>query len=158
MSPTKWSPGKHTFLPGAANYVHAYDFSSFGYSTVDEILDARRRTAYWASRFGAHLPPPPLGQTPNAIAQKESRYVGKLLEVYAETTGASICRRILPGRTTFKNSECASMNAEAFMVHYRDQTEPGTIEDLQSRFSMPSSLRCALNDDHGLRNPSVIPL
>jgi len=33
------------------------------------------------------------------------------------------------------------MNAEAFMVHYRDQTEPGTIEDLQSRFSMPSSLR-----------------
>jgi hypothetical protein len=126
---------------GAANYVHAYDFSSFGYSTVDEILDAHRRTAYWASRFGGHLPPPPLGQTPNAIAQKESRYVGKLLEVYAETTGASICRRILPGRTTFKNSECASMNAEAFMVHYRDQTEPGTIEDLQSRFSMPSSLR-----------------
>jgi len=126
---------------GAANYVHAYDFSSFGYSTVDEILDAHRRTAYWASRFGGHLPPPPLGQTPNAIAQKESRYVGKLLEVYAETTGASICRRILPDRATFKNSECASMNAEAFMVHYRDQTEPGTIEDLQSRFSMPSSLR-----------------
>ena len=75
------------------------------------------------------------------LPEKESRYVGKLLEVYAETTGASICRRILPGRTTFKNSECASMNAEAFMVHYRDQTEPGTIEDLQSRFSMPSSLR-----------------
>jgi hypothetical protein len=122
---------------GAANYVHAYDFSSFGYSTVDEILDAHRRTAYWASRLGDIYRRRPSAKLP----EKESRYVGKLLEVYAETTGASICRRILPGRTTFENSECASMNAEAFMVHYRDQTEPGTIEDLQSRFSMPSSLR-----------------
>jgi hypothetical protein len=62
---------KHKLEGELAIFAQNYDYSSFGYATLDEILDAHRKTAYWASRFGGLLPPPPPGRTPKAIASRQ---------------------------------------------------------------------------------------
>ena len=124
---------KHELTGDLAAYVDAYDFTSFTYATLDEILDDHRRTAYWASRFGGQLPPPNPGKTPEAVAPEETIYVGKLLEVYSETTGVELaCVDDLSAHGEWKEDlqkqRVRFYDAEAFMATYRDQTEPGTIE------------------------------
>ncbi|MDO9361015.1 MAG: hypothetical protein Q7T70_18750 [Polaromonas sp.] len=125
---------KHLLLGKLADYVASYDFSSFGYATIDEVLDGHRRTAYWASRFGGQLPPAPVGLPPTEIADIESSYVGKLLDVYSEMTGVTIKSTAnlaphVPLVADLQKQRERFYDAEAFMAHYRDQTEPGTIED-----------------------------
>ena len=125
---------KHALTGPLAAYVAGYDFSSFSYATLDEILDDHRKTAYWASRFGGQLPPAPKGLAPEKIADTESVYVGKLLAVYAETTGSDIdCVERLEPHTELaddlQKQRIRFYDAEAFIAHYRDQTEPGTVED-----------------------------
>jgi hypothetical protein len=83
---------KHPLTGALAAYVEQYDFSVFGYATIDEILDAHRRTAFWAERFGGLLPPPKAGNAPETVMPHETVYVGKLLQVYAEAAGTEIAR------------------------------------------------------------------
>ena len=78
---------EHGLTGDLAAYVDTYDFTSFTYGTLDEIIDDHRRTAYWASRFGGQLPPRKPGKTPDTVAPEETVYVGKLLEVSPETSG-----------------------------------------------------------------------
>jgi len=125
---------KHLLEGALAAFVEAYDFSSFEYATLDEILDDHRRTAFWAHRFDGVLPPAPSGITPDAIAPGETVYVGQLLEVYSEVTGANLSSiQDLDAhdswRSDLQKQRIRFYDAEAFMAHYRDQTEPGTIED-----------------------------
>src|SRR5262249_36934394 len=70
-------------LEGAlAEYVGQYDFTSFGYLTIEELLDWHRRTGFWAERFGGLLPPPPNAGDPlETVMPHETIYVGKLLDV-----------------------------------------------------------------------------
>ena len=124
---------KHPLTGDLAAYVDAYDFTSFTYATLDEILDDHRRTAYWATRFGGQLPPPALGRAPVAVAPEETVYVGKLLEVYSEQAGVPIASvdDLLPHTQwgdDLQKQRVRFYDAEAFMATYRDQTEPGTIE------------------------------
>ncbi|TNC46260.1 hypothetical protein FHG66_19145 [Rubellimicrobium rubrum] len=125
---------RHVLVGALKVYVEAYDFTSFSYATIDEILDDHRKTTYWASRFGGALPPAPGGVTPSAIAPSEAVYVDKLLEVYSEQAGNVItCVADLNAhdqwRDDLQKQRVRFYDAEAFMAHYRDQTEPGTIED-----------------------------
>jgi hypothetical protein len=124
----------HPLAGGLAAYVALYDFSTFTYATLDDILDDHRKTAYWASRFGGLLPAPPPGTTPASIAPVETVYVGKLLEVYSEVTGAAItvADELAPHplwADDLQKQRVRFYDAEAFKAHYRDQTEPGTVED-----------------------------
>jgi hypothetical protein len=124
---------KHLLTGRLADYVQAYDFETFGYTTLDEMLDAHRLTAYWTERFGGLLPAPKPGETPDVIMPHETKYVGKLLEVYAEATGAEItCPNDLEAHSQWKGDlqkqRVKFFDAEAFMATYRDQTEPGTTE------------------------------
>ena len=124
---------KHTLAGDLAAYVQAYNFTSFTYATLENILDDHRRTAYWASRFGGMLPPAKPGHAPAAVTPEETVYVGKLLEVYAETTGETIgCVEDLSAHAVWgddlQKQRIRFYDAEAFMATYRDQTEPGTIE------------------------------
>lgn len=115
-------------------YVRQYDFTSFGYLTIEELLDWHRRTAYWAERFGGLLPPPPPADAPpEALMPHETVYVGKLLDVYAEASGANITSvGDLDAHTAWKGDlqkqRVRFFEAEAFLANYRDQTEPGTTE------------------------------
>lgn len=125
---------KHLLIGDLAQYVNAYDFTSFTYATLDDVLDDHRRTAYWASRFGGILPPAPQGKPPKAIAQEESIYIGKLFEVYEEATATKIASvselsRIPQWLEDLQKQRIRFYDAEAFIAHYRDQTEPGTVED-----------------------------
>lgn len=115
-------------------YVENYDFKSFGFATIDEVLDDHRKTAYWASRFGGLLPPPPPGITPIEIADKETTYVKKLCQVYEEAMGSPVLGiSDLPKDSAWtkdlQSQRVRFYDAEYFMAHYRDQTTPGTIED-----------------------------
>lgn len=127
--------GQRHDLTGALQaYVDAYDFKSFRYATLDEVLDDHRRTAYWAARFDGALPPAPAGVTPQEVKQGETVYVGKLLEVYSEESGATFSSPAdlaahAKWRDDLQKQRVRFYDAEAFMAHYRDQTEPGTIED-----------------------------
>jgi hypothetical protein len=124
---------KHILTGGLAAFVQAYDFMSFTFATLEEVLDDHRKTAYWASRFGGELPPPNLGVTPALIAPEETIYVKKLLDVYAEETGmhfgsADDLVAYTKWRDDLQKQRVRFYDAEAFMATYRDQTEPGTIE------------------------------
>jgi len=124
---------KHPLTGALAAYVEQFDFARFGYATIDEILDAHRRTAFWAERFGGLLPQPKQGKAPAALMPHETAYVGKLLEVYAEAAGAEIAGvGDLDAHAEWKDhlqkQRVRFFDAEAFMATYRDQTEPGTTE------------------------------
>ena len=125
---------RHLLTGDLAAYVEQYDFTAFGYLTVEELLDAHRRTAYWTQRFGGLLPPPPdAGDPPEAVMPHETVYVGKLLDVYAEAASAPIaCVDDLEAHAEWKGDlqrqRVKFFDAEAFMANYRDQTEPGTTE------------------------------
>jgi hypothetical protein len=123
----------HRLEGDLAKYVELYDFTTFGYLSIEELLDAHRRTAFWAQRFGGLLPAPEAGVTPETVLPHETVYVGKLLDVYAEAAGAEItCVDDLEAHADWKadlqKQRVRFFDAEAFMGTYRDQTEPGTIE------------------------------
>ena len=125
---------KHELTGPLRAYVEGYSFTSFRYATLDEILDDHRRTAYWAARFNGALPPAPAGVAPQAVAPGETVYVGKLLDVYSEESGIALRSpddlMAHPNwRENLQKQRVRFYDAEAFMAHYRDQTEPGTIED-----------------------------
>jgi hypothetical protein len=115
-------------------YVLQYDFSSFGYLTIEELLDWHRQTGYWAQRFGGLLPPPPPADAPpEALMPHETIYVGKLLDVYAEAAGSEIktvsdLDAHAAWRDDLQKQRVRFFEAEAFLANYRDQTEPGTTE------------------------------
>src|SRR6185312_1717189 len=50
---------RHKLEGSLRKFVESYNFTSFGYATLDEVLDAHRQTAYWAQRFSGLLPPAP---------------------------------------------------------------------------------------------------
>ena len=93
VAPSVVAGEKHILTGDLAAYVHAYDFTSFTYATLEDVLDDHRKTAYWASRFGGELPRPIPGVTSDAIAPEETVDVGKLLDVYAEETWTYRMRR-----------------------------------------------------------------
>jgi hypothetical protein len=130
----------HKLTGYLAAYVEQYDFSSFGYFTIEEMLEAHRQTGFWAERFGGMLPKPNPGITPDDMMQHETVYVGKLLEVYAETAGAAITDvGDLEGHPVWKDDlqkqRVRFFDAEAFAATYRDQTEPGTTEDFADQIA-----------------------
>lgn len=124
---------RHLLTDGLADFVNDYDFETFGYTTLDEMLDAHRLTAYWAQRFGGLLPPSNPGITPETMAPHETVYVGKLLDVYAEETGAAIAsiddlEAHADWKEHLQRQRIRFFDAEAFMATYRDQTDAGTTE------------------------------
>jgi hypothetical protein len=128
----------HQLMGELQAFAEAYDYSSFTYATLDEILDDHRKTAYWSSRFGGLLPSAPPGITPENIAPGETTYISKLFDVYGEVTGSDISTLsdldVYPDwQTDLQRQRVRFYDAEAFMAHYRDQTEPGTIEDFSDQ-------------------------
>jgi hypothetical protein len=125
---------KHVLTGDLADFVQAYDFTSFSFATLEDILDDHRRTAFWSSRFGGLLPSPNPGVTPKQVTPAESVYVGKLLDVYAEaseTDIGSVADLVAHQQwdQDLRTQRERFFDAEAFMATYRDQTEPGTVED-----------------------------
>jgi len=138
VAPSVVESEKHILTGDLAAYVQAYNFTSFTFATLEEILDDHRKTAYWASRFGGELPIPNPGVTPDVVAPKEIVYITKLLDVYAEETGASIgCADDLSAHIKWQDDlqkqRVRFYDAEAFMATYRDQTETWDHRELRRR-------------------------
>lgn len=128
----------HILEGNLATFAEAYDYSTFTYATIDEVLDGYRQTAFWASRFGGLLPTAPAGVVPTDLADEETVYVGKLLAVYGETHSQAF--RSHQDLSSYPELEKDLQkqrerfyDAEAFVAHYRDQTEPGTVEDFSQQ-------------------------
>lgn len=138
-------------LEGALKtYVEQFDFSRFGWISIDEVLDDHRQTAYWAQRFGGLLPPPSQGTVPSRIGTNESRYVRHILDAYEEHKGQQF-----PDPMSLDDVGLESdlylhrerfFDAEAFAHTYRDQTEPGTVESFQDEIH--DSVRPVMHGNH----------
>lgn len=136
----KVESGKNHKLDGALKaYAEQYDYTTFGYATLDEILDAHRLTGYWTERFHGFLPPPPAGVVPDAITADETVYVSRLLEVYEEIEGSLIASTQElaahhPAHAAHLHQQRVRFfDADRFAHHYRDSTAPGTVEDFEEQ-------------------------
>jgi hypothetical protein len=97
------------------------------------VVNDHRNTAHWTERFGGLLPPPPGAIVPPTIQDSESVYLGQLLEVYGEKVGCTFskCDDITAHselQDDLHRQRERFFQAEAFNRHYRDETEPGTVE------------------------------
>jgi hypothetical protein len=124
-----------TLFGPLATYVAGFDFSIFSYHQTSEMLDDHRKTAHWVERFGGLLPPPPSAVVPDEIQPLESVYLSQLLEVYGEKVACTFatCVEVSAHPTLaddLKQQRERFFQAEAFNHHYRDETPPGTIEQL----------------------------
>jgi len=120
-----------------AAYVAQFDFSIFKSIPLLEVIEDHRKTPYFAARFGGGLPPRPKPpKPPVAIAPTEMRYVGHLLDAYADhKKQPAISIRDLskwePLKDHFRRSRESFYHAESLRVFVRDKVEPGTFESLQ---------------------------
>jgi hypothetical protein len=99
------------------------------------MINDHRTTAHWAERFGGLLPPPPPAIGPPEIQEIESVYLEQLLAVYGEKAGCCFNHTTeLTAHITLvddlKQQRERFFQAEAFNHHYRDETAPGTVEQL----------------------------
>jgi len=123
----------HALNGDLRDYVEVFDFGIFGYKTSEEILDDHRKTGFWAERFFGLLPEPKLAVTPVEIAPLEENYVRCLLDVFEEEASVALADAAalaqLPERAgELKRHREKFYLAEAFAHHFRDQTQPGTVE------------------------------
>jgi hypothetical protein len=131
--------GQDHKLEGAlGDYAEAYNFNTFTYETIEEVLDGHRKTAYWASRFQGALPQAPPGDVPSEIHEIEAVYIGQLLDVYREIVGEELVDVAHLSAHHNWNDDLHQQrvrfyDAEYFVAHYRDQTEPGTVEDFSEQ-------------------------
>jgi hypothetical protein len=114
-------------------YVSTFDFSIFSYCQTSEVVNDHRTTAHWSERFGGLLPPPPTALVPPTIQDNESAYLEQLLPVYSEKIGSQFEKCTDLAMHSDLNDDLNRQRerffqAEAFNRHYRDETEPGTVE------------------------------
>lgn len=120
-----------------ADYVDAFDFSIFKSFSPRELIEQHRSTPYFLSRFGGALPPRPKpDDPPEEIQEHEQKYVGSLLEAYADHTKQSVAdtaalEQWKPLREHFRRSRESFYHAESLRVFVREKVEPGTYESLQ---------------------------
>lgn len=118
-------------------YVEVFDFSIFDAKTALEIVEDHRQCPCHAARFGGGLPPRPAAEMPpSEIAPTESRYVGQLLEAYADHK-----KQLVPDLNALKQWPLLSSHfirqreafyhAESLRVFARDSVPEGTFESLQ---------------------------
>ncbi|MBN9077959.1 MAG: hypothetical protein J0H84_17265 [Rhizobiales bacterium] len=120
-----------------AEYVDAFDFSTFQPMSPREVIEQHRATPYFIARFGGGLPPRPVvGAPPTDLEEHESVYVARLLAAYADYTKANIpdlaaLKAWKSLEDHFKRQRECFYHAEALRVFVRDKVEPGTFEGLQ---------------------------
>ena len=136
----KVEAGKNHILTGTLKtYAEQYNFKTFGYATLDEVLDAHRLTGYWTERFHGFLPPAPSGVVPESITGGETMYVSRLLEVYEEIEGNPIASPLAlatsyPTHASHLHRQRVRFfDADYFAHHYRDSTPDGTVEDFEEQ-------------------------
>ena len=127
---------KHLLTGSLADYVNEYDFETFGYTTLDEMLDGHRLTAFWTERFKGLLPKPNPGVTPASVAPQETVYVGKLLDVYAEETGARSRLSKIWMFTSTGGSICRASESASSMPR-RSSRPTGTRRNPEPRKAFP---------------------
>lgn len=118
-------------------YVKAFDFSMFDVKTGLQVIEDHQGCPYHVARFGGGLPPRPDAATPPPeIAAMESRYVGRLLEAYADHKKQPVpdidaLKAWRPLLEHFGRQREAFYQAESLRVFARDTVPPGTFEGLQ---------------------------
>lgn len=133
---SKHIANKPVLLEGQlADWETKFDYSIFSWKPISELIEDYRQTAYWFTRFGGILPPPLKPDVPADIQPAENTYVAELLAVYEEQEKCTIpdCAAL----TAYPNwhSDLDKQRerfycAEAFHRTYRDETPPGTVEQL----------------------------
>jgi hypothetical protein len=96
----RWAKGKLLSVGGAdikmsselKAYVTTFSFDIVKDVAPSEIIEAHRKTRFYAPRFGGGLVrlPPAVAQVPNQITSAESNYVAQLLRVYSQRAAVTM--------------------------------------------------------------------
>ncbi len=121
------------------DYVKAYDFSGYGYVTLQTLLVQHSRTPFWVQRFQVALPARPApAAPPDAVDQSEARYVEQLFEAYSDETGQTInnldaLKAYQDHHAHFQRSRKSFYSAESLHRFTRDQLKPGAFEHFKKQ-------------------------
>jgi hypothetical protein len=126
-------------LDGALlGYLNKFDFGIFKYKSVVELVSGHAKTIYHARRFGSATFPerPPVEAPPEAIQQKESRYVQQLFEVYSEKlakqlNNADELAAHPEFQKHFNRSREVFYYAESLRNFPRDSVDPGAFDEIR---------------------------
>lgn len=126
-------------LQGALlDYLNKFDFMIFKHKTVVELVKGHATTIFHSRRFGTATFPerPPIETPPDAIQQKESRYVQQLFEVYSEklakqfnTPNELVAYPELAAH--FNRSREVFYFAESLRNFPRDSVDPGAFNEIR---------------------------
>lgn len=115
-------------------YAENFDYSIFSWLQTSEMIEAHRKTAHWAQRFGGLLPPFQPGKVPSNIQPNESIYIAELLFVYGEQQNKifqdmNALSDFPKWKSDIEIQRERFFQAEAFARAYRDETPAGTLEE-----------------------------
>lgn len=117
--------------------VDAFDFSTVGRVNLDDMFSDAEITPVLHAWFGTDIGPPPAGQVPSQVQAQELRYVGQLVDAYAErdrqsySSHADVSGHVTHGPHLQRQRE-RFYAADAFKRFYRDNTEPKVVEDFET--------------------------
>jgi hypothetical protein len=119
-------------------YLKKFDFSIFKYKTVVQLVSGHESTIFHTRRFGTASFPerPAVEAPPDAVQQKESRYVEQLFEVYSEKLSLQLNS---PDQLTahpdilkhFNRSREVFYYAESLRNFPRDSVDPGAFDEIR---------------------------
>jgi hypothetical protein len=120
------------------DYLNKFDFKIFKHKTVVELVNGHANTIFHTRRFGpATFPERPHIETPpEAIQQKESRYVQQLFDVYSEKLAEQLNTpddlAAYPELAKhFNRSREVFYYAESLRNFPRDSVDPGAFDEIR---------------------------
>lgn len=124
---------------GLLEHVENYDFSSFGYVPVQDILVQHSRTPFWCARFKLALPDrPTIVDPPQSPESNEVKYVKQLLMAYADKERTPIetleaLKQFPSHHSHFQRSRRWFYRAEQLNRFTRDLLPPGSFEKFKQQ-------------------------
>jgi C-terminal domain 6 of the ABC-three component (ABC-3C) systems len=120
------------------DYLGKFDFTIFKHKTVLDLVKGHANTIFHARRFGSATFPerPAIEAPPEAIQQKESRYVQQLFEVYSEKLAKQLNKpddlAAYPELAKhFSRSREVFYYAESLRNFPRDSVDPGAFDEIR---------------------------
>ena len=132
----KLSEGKNLLLTNQIRAaIEQYNFGNVRRITLEEILADDRIDLVLHRYFGADPGPAPTGKVPDDIQQSETVYISQLIAAYGQRAGKAILCATEVAHMPEHSKHLARQrerffDADYFKRHYRDNTEPHALPNL----------------------------
>lgn len=124
-------------IPKILAYAKSIDFGIFKAIQLDDMMKTHQKSPHHARRFNMPLPARPEPDPPPPdVADDETRYVSRLLDIYSEADSvpSMTLKELLTGNrhvSHFQRQRVSFYSAEALRVFAREKVPPGEFVRLQ---------------------------